>query len=68
MRCNPDYYPPNAVSLFHLGFLQTNLPFYAKRKYTCQDVVSDGGIQEKVLGAAQRTENGFFTAPRVVEK
>ena len=35
---------------------------------TRQDVVSDGDIKEKVLGAAQRSEDGFFTAPRVVEK
>ncbi|CAM9163026.1 unnamed protein product [Hapterophycus canaliculatus] len=31
-----------------------------------EDVVSDGGIQEQVLGAAQQTEDGFFTAPKVV--
>lgn len=35
---------------------------------TSQDVISDGDMQDKVLGAAQRTEDGFFTAPRVVEK
>ncbi|CAN0265150.1 unnamed protein product [Ectocarpus sp. 8 AP-2014] len=31
-----------------------------------EDVVSDGGIQKEVLGAAQHTEDGFFTAPKVV--
>ena len=41
---------------------------HQKRKNARQDVVSDGDIQEKVLGAAQRSEDGFFTAPRVVDK
>ncbi|CAM9372010.1 unnamed protein product [Ectocarpus sp. 12 AP-2014] len=31
-----------------------------------EDVVLDGGIQKEVLGAAQHTEDGFFTAPKVV--
>ncbi|CAN0051175.1 unnamed protein product [Ectocarpus fasciculatus] len=31
-----------------------------------EDVVSDGDIQNEVLGAAQHTEDGFFTAPKVV--
>ncbi|CAM9815881.1 unnamed protein product [Ectocarpus sp. 4 AP-2014] len=31
-----------------------------------EDVVSDGGIQKEVLGAAQHTEDGFFTTPKVV--
>ncbi|CAM9300652.1 unnamed protein product [Scytosiphon promiscuus] len=31
-----------------------------------EDVVSDGGIQAQVLGSARQTEDGFFTAPKVV--
>ncbi|CAM9828707.1 unnamed protein product, partial [Ectocarpus sp. 13 AM-2016] len=31
-----------------------------------EDVVSDGGIQKEVIGAAQHTDDGFFTAPKVV--
>lgn len=32
-----------------------------------EDVVTDGGIRDKVLANAPRTEDGFFVVPKVVE-
>lgn len=32
-----------------------------------EDVVTDGGIREKVLANAPKTEDGFFVVPKVVE-
>ena len=32
-----------------------------------EDVVSDGGIRDKVLANAPKTEDGFFVVPKVVE-
>lgn len=31
------------------------------------DVVTDGGIREKVLANAPQAEHGFFTVPKVIE-
>jgi aspartyl-tRNA(Asn)/glutamyl-tRNA(Gln) amidotransferase subunit C len=31
------------------------------------DVVSDGGIREEILGSAPRTTRGFFVVPKVIE-
>ena len=32
-----------------------------------EDVVTDGGIQDKVLANAPKSEDGFFVVPKVVE-
>ena len=32
-----------------------------------EDVVSDGGIRDKVLANAPKSEDGFFVVPKVVE-
>ncbi|MBI1358855.1 MAG: Asp-tRNA(Asn)/Glu-tRNA(Gln) amidotransferase subunit GatC [Alphaproteobacteria bacterium] len=32
-----------------------------------KDVVTDGGIRDKVLANAPKTEDGFFVVPKVVE-
>jgi aspartyl-tRNA(Asn)/glutamyl-tRNA(Gln) amidotransferase subunit C len=32
-----------------------------------EDVVSDGGVRDKVLANAPRTEEGFFVVPKSVE-
>lgn len=32
-----------------------------------EDVVTDGGIQDKVLANAPRAEYGFFAVPKVIE-
>ncbi len=32
-----------------------------------EDVVTDGGIRDKVLANAPKTEDGFFVVPKVVE-
>lgn len=37
-----------------------------RRRDALQDEVSDGNIEDKILGAARRTHDGFFIAPRVV--
>jgi aspartyl-tRNA(Asn)/glutamyl-tRNA(Gln) amidotransferase subunit C len=32
-----------------------------------EDVVTDGGIQDKVLSNAPKSEYGFFAVPKVIE-
>lgn len=32
-----------------------------------EDIVTDGGISEKILANAPRSEDGFFVVPKVVE-
>lgn len=32
-----------------------------------KDVVDDGGYRKRILGNAPRSEDGFFTVPKVVE-
>lgn len=66
-----DVAHPPVFSLYYILHVLTFCPspfLHEKRENARQDVVSDGDIQEKVLGAAQRSEDGFFTAPRVIEK
>ena len=31
------------------------------------DVVTDGGVRDKVLANAPQAEHGFFTVPKVIE-
>lgn len=39
----------------------------ANRLRLRDDVVTDGGIREKVLANAPQAEHGFFTVPKVIE-